>query len=60
MTGWVLSALPVSLALFFAAADPETYRKFYSDPLGIKMIVGALTLQVIGVFIIKKIVQIEY
>ena len=34
ITGWILSALPVSLALFFAFSSPETYRKFYTDPLG--------------------------
>ena len=60
ITGWILSALPVSLALFFASTSPETYRKFYTDPLGIKMIVFALGLQIIGVFIIRRIVQIEY
>jgi tight adherence protein B len=60
ITGWILSALPVSLALFFAFSSPETYRKFYTDPLGIRMIVGALIMQVIGVFLIKKIVTIEY
>jgi tight adherence protein B len=60
ITGWILSALPVSLGLFFAFSSPETYRKFYTDPLGIKMIVGALVMQVIGVLLIKKIVTIEY
>ena len=59
ITGWILSALPVGLALFFAFTSPETYRKFYTDPLGIKMIVFALGLQVVGVFVIRKIVQIE-
>ena len=29
ITGWVLSALPVGLALFFAFSSPEIYRKFY-------------------------------
>jgi tight adherence protein B len=60
ITGWILSALPVSLGLFFAFSSPETYRKFYSDPLGIRMIVFALVLQLLGVFIIKRIVTIEY
>jgi tight adherence protein B len=60
ITGWILSALPVSLGLFFAFSSPETYRKFYTDPLGIQMIVGALVLQIVGVFIIRKIVTIEY
>jgi len=60
ITGWVLSALPSSLGLFFAFSSPEKYRQFYSDPLGMQMIVGALLLQVVGVFIIRKIVAIEY
>jgi tight adherence protein B len=60
ITGWILSALPVSLGLFFAASSPDVYRKFYTDPFGIQMIVFALVLQVIGVFIIRRIVQIEY
>jgi tight adherence protein B len=60
ITGWILSALPVSLGLFFAATSPQVYRKFYTDPLGIQLIVGALVLQVIGVFVIRRIVNIEY
>jgi tight adherence protein B len=60
ITGWILSALPVSLGLFFAITSADTYRKFYTDPLGIRMIVGALVLQVIGVYIISRIVKIEY
>ena len=59
ITGWILSALPIGLALFFAFSSPETYRKFYTDPLGIKMILGALSLQVAGAFLIRRIVDIE-
>jgi tight adherence protein B len=60
ITGWVLSALPTSLALFFCFMNPDKYANFYRDPLGMQMIAGALFLQLIGVFIIKKIVNIEY
>jgi tight adherence protein B len=60
ITGWVLSALPVCLGLFFAVTNTKVYAKFYSDPFGMKMILFALTLQVIGVFVIRRIVQIEY
>ena len=31
-----------------------------TDPLGIKMIVGALTLQIVGTMIIRKLVNIPY
>ena len=60
ITGWVLSALPTCLGLFFAATSPEKYRTFYTDPFGIQLIVGALLLQVVGIFIIRRIVVIEY
>jgi tight adherence protein B len=60
ITGWILSALPTCLGLFFAATSPEKYKVFYTDPFGIQLIVGALLLQVLGVFIIRRIVIIEY
>jgi len=60
MTGWVLSVLPNALALFFCVLDPDKYATFYRDPLGMQLIAGALFLQLVGVFIIKKIVNIEY
>jgi tight adherence protein B len=60
ITGWILSALPVSLGLFFAFTSPNTYKTFYTDPLGIKMIVFALVMQILGVMVIKRIVTIEY
>jgi tight adherence protein B len=60
ITGWCLSALPTALALFFAFMSPERYAAFYRDPLGMQMIAGALGLQLVGVVIIRKIVNIEY
>jgi tight adherence protein B len=60
ITGWVLSALPTSLGLFFAMSSPDRYRDFVLHPLGMQLVVGALLLQVVGVFVIKKIVTIEY
>ncbi len=60
ITGWILSALPASLALLFATTSPDKYREFYQNPLGMQMIVFGLSLQVVGVFIIRKIVRIEY
>ncbi|MEO7272771.1 MAG: type II secretion system F family protein [Vicinamibacterales bacterium] len=60
ITGWVLSALPTCLGLFFALTSPEIYTKFYHDPFGLKMIMFALGMQVVGVLVIQRIVQIEY
>jgi tight adherence protein B len=60
ITGWVLSALPASLALLFATTSPDKYREFYMNPLGMQMIAFGLLLQVVGVLVIRKIVKIEY
>jgi tight adherence protein B len=60
ITGWILSALPTALGLFFATTSPQRYRDFYQDPLGAKMIAVALMMQVLGVFVISRIVKIEY
>jgi Flp pilus assembly protein TadB len=46
--------------LFFAFTDPDKDRDVYMDPLGMQMSGGALLLQIVGVFIISRIVKIEY
>ena len=47
-----------------ACSSPSATRRntptFYRDPLGMQLIGGALVLQLIGAFAIKKIVNIEY
>ncbi len=32
----------------------------WTDPIGIKMVVGAVILQILGTLIIRKLVNIEY
>ena len=49
-----------NLVSFFAVTSPDVYAKFYRDPFGMRMILFALTLQLVGVFAIRRIVQIEY
>jgi tight adherence protein B len=59
-SGWVLAAMPPSLAIAMMFLIPDQYARFYSDPLGIRMIVVAIALQIVGTMIIRKIVNIEY
>ena len=40
--------------------NKEHMQVLWTDPLGLKMLYGAIFLQVIGTLIIKKIVNIEY
>jgi tight adherence protein B len=60
ITGWVLGCLAPVMAFVSLILMPANYAKFYRDPLGVQMIAVALLLQVAGILIIRKIVDIEY
>jgi tight adherence protein B len=60
ITGWILAALPPSLAAGMFVMSPGHMKILTSDTLGVQMIVVALVLQVIGTFIIQKLVNIRY
>jgi tight adherence protein B len=60
ITGWVLSMMPPGLAAIMVLVAPEHMKTFVQDPLGVRMIIAALVLQAIGVFTIRRIVQVEF
>lgn len=60
ITGWVLSGLPPSLAMAFLITSPNHIMTLVDDPMGVRMILGALFLQIVGTLIIRRIVDIEY
>lgn len=59
-TAMILAGMPpaVGAAQFFIA--PENARVLITDPLGVKMLIGALLMQGVGMLWIRKIVRIEY
>jgi tight adherence protein B len=59
LSGVVLIALPFALFGFMLHIKPDYVEKLWTEPLGIKMSVGALVLQVLGAICIKKIVDIK-
>jgi tight adherence protein B len=60
ITGWILAGMPPALAAAMMVTAPNHMHMLINDPLGVQMIVGALTLQVIGTLIIRKLVDIPY
>lgn len=60
ITGWILAGLPPSLAAAMFVISPGHMKLLTGDPLGVQMIIGGLTLQVIGTLIIRKLVDIRY
>jgi tight adherence protein B len=60
ITGWVLSLMPPALAGLMLVVAPEHMRIFLTDPIGVRMIILALVLQVIGTLAIRRIVNVEF
>lgn len=59
ITGWVLAGMAPALAAILVVIAPVHMSVMITDPIGRAMVGGALVLQVIGVFIIRKIIDIE-
>jgi tight adherence protein B len=60
ITGVVLAFLPPCLAAATLFIAPDHLGTLTGDPLGVRMIIGALVLQVVGTLLMRKITQIEY
>ncbi len=54
------AGLPPSLATVFMVVSPKHMQTLFNDPLGREMLVVAVVLQLVGMLIIRKIVNIEY
>jgi tight adherence protein B len=59
MTAGILTALPVVTAVALLLVAPGYLQGMFSDPDGKKLVVGAVLSQIIGNFIIRKIVRIR-
>jgi tight adherence protein B len=60
LTGAVLGALPPSLGAFLLIRTPDHFKILIEEPAGIRMIIVAVSLQLLGVFMIYKITKVEY
>jgi tight adherence protein B len=60
ITGWVLSMMPPALALLLVIIAPAHMRDFVRDPIGVRMIIGAVVLEVIGIMSIRRIINVEF
>jgi tight adherence protein B len=60
ITGWILAGLPPCLAVAMFVVAPGHLDELTTDPMGIKMIIAGVTLQIIGTLVIRKLVDIRY
>ena len=59
LSGYILSALPLCLALILMVINPSYISLLVKYQLGIYMVVAAVVLQIIGFFVIRKIINIK-
>jgi len=60
ISGWVLVCTPPVLALVIFTINEETRRLMFNDPLGQQLMIGAVTLQIVGTLIMRKIINVPY
>ncbi len=59
MTATALSAIPLVVAILMFYTNPDYVKFFFNDEVGNMMLGAAVTLQLIGYAVMKKIVNIE-
>ncbi|WP_052291979.1 type II secretion system F family protein [Natranaerobius thermophilus] len=59
MSGIIIGLLPVALGIFFYIVNPDYIMDLFQDPIGLMLVVMGVFSQIIGVFFIKKVVDIE-
>lgn len=60
VTAYVLAGMPPGLAAIMMVTNPSQMRIMIEDPLGVRMIVVGVVLQLLGVLVVRKIVDIKY
>lgn len=59
LSGWILSLLPLGLALLMYFVRPDAVRLLWTRPLGLKMVYAGVVMIAIGSLIIRRIVRIR-
>lgn len=59
LSGIVLLALPPVLFVVMYKLNPEYCMLLFNDPLGQKMLAGAVVMQFLGAYVIRKIIRIK-
>src|SRR3984893_4880741 len=59
LTMVLLMALPPLIVVVMLTMNPGFIRPLFTDPLGHALIVAGLTLQTVGYFVIRRIIQIQ-
>jgi tight adherence protein B len=59
LSAWILTLLPISVALLINIINPKFMQVLWTDNTGIKMIIGVVIMMIIGIFWMRKIIKIR-
>ena len=60
ITAYVLAAMPPAMAGMLFINAPDQLRILTSDPLGVRMIFAGIVLEILGLLVVRRLVDIEY
>ena len=55
----IISLMPTAMLLVFAASDPGSISRVFTNPIGIAAILFAYILNIVGYFVIRKVIAIK-
>jgi tight adherence protein B len=59
ISGYIIAGMPFFLALAFSILNPDYMKLLVTEKLGLAMLAGGITAEIIGFMIIRKIVNIK-
>jgi tight adherence protein B len=59
ITGWILCAAPFLMFALISVVNPNYEKALFTNPLGMKMVYGGLALMILGVLVIRKIIDVK-
>ena len=59
-TAWILVAVPPVLGMVMYAINPTDMSLLFTDSLGVRMLLVAATMQILGSIIIARLVRVQY
>lgn len=60
LSAWVLCGIPIFVGIMQTVLNPEYMSVMWDEPLGHKLIAAALALQLTGILMVRRILQIKF
>lgn len=60
ITAYILAAMPPVLSVLMLMLNPQQMMVLATDPLGVRLVLAGVVLQVVGVLLVRRIVDIQY